>query len=1357
MKRILLVIFFATLCFFPNFTAQTFSIRSYTSHDGLISDKIMSIQQDCMGRMWIGTPHGLCCFDGAEYTHYTKYQSGKNHISNNIVQAILPRPNGDVWFGTPDSLNIYSWKDDKISSYGKVKGLKSKDITVLASGSNGNVWLGTFGEGLFKYEQKKDAFTTIGVVSRQHGTEKIMALCEDSNHQLWIGTRYNGLFLYSPSVNECKPIRGIAPNEFVKAIFQDVRGNVWVGSDVNFYHIENNVAVPVNARLFSGKNIFAICENPVGTLWVGGDDVLFQFNPDALFAGEDVNSVFHSYDYTYKGIHAMLTDKDNNLWLGTYGEGVKVINHGSDFSHIIPGENSIVEPAFPSATYAISKAKSDGMWLGKEKGGIIRYNFDTQNIVETIGLKKYDAIAVLEDNGGNLWIGTNMGGLVLRRRNSAPVYITNPVGSNVRTIYQAKDSSVYISAVNGFFRTKDTGKNWENVLQHWYPKNPDVRCVSQDGMGRLWLGTYNSGLFCYDPVRRSFHTYYKPKGLKSNIIYDVLVDGKTVWIATDEGLASYSLSSGKFTNQFPCNDIPDVSIFAVQKDKLGNLWFSSAMGLWQYEVKHHRIYHFSSRSLPRIGEFTEGASAIDVNGNVYFGSYDGLLQVNPYHNHVAGKKTKLIFTQLIIDDQKILPDSSSFHSNLTENMNINRHINVFHNNHAVSIHFSLPYYDRDVQYYYKLDKVDNQWRQLGNQNWVTFRDLQPGDYRLLVRAVVESDHNEIFSYVDISVHPPLWATWWAKTIYLLLICGALWYAFQLIKSRVVLAHNIEIERNNRKKEEEVHEAKLMFFTNLSHELRTPLTLLLTPLEELISNETNESKKNTLKLINKSANRLMLLVNQILDFRKSEKGEMKLAVQEVELTNYFNDISSYFRELAKDKNIDFSLITHHLPERAWIDPSLIEKVCFNLLSNSFKFTPQNGHIEFTLSADAEWLTIKVTDNGMGIQRESQQSIFKAFFQENRPVPDANHFTINSGSGIGLHLVKSIAELHHGFVSFSSVPDVETVFTVRVPYLKEAYDEVEISADKGLLPQDIIPSGPVGANVEALSAQKDQQPHLLIVDDNEELLRYIQSILSKFYLISVAHNGVEALEMIKIEEYDLIVSDVMMPQMNGIDLCKYLKGNIETNYIPIILLTAKSSMDDLIEGVEIGADAYITKPFNLTYLRARIDQIIESRQILRTKFSQISPQNLNLEKGGGVENKFMYEVTEIIISHITDENLNGSIIANELRMSRTSLHRKLKSIAGISAGELIKNIRISKASGELLQTNYTISEIAFRNGFNSLSYFSQCFTTSYGMSPKEYRQKNAKAPNKSSEATDKGTDTSDKGTDATDESADTTPES
>jgi signal transduction histidine kinase/DNA-binding response OmpR family regulator len=662
-----------------------------------------------------------------------------------------------------------------------------------------------------------------------------------------------------------------------------------------------------------------------------------------------------------------------------------------------------------------------------------------------------------------------------------------------------------------------------------------------------------------------------------------------------------------------------------------------------------------------------------------------------------------------------------------------------------------------VQYYYKLDKVDNQWRQLGNQNWVTFRDLQPGDYRLLVRAVVESDHNEIFSYVDISVHPPLWATWWAKTIYLLLICGALWYAFQLIKSRVVLAHNIEIERNNRKKEEEVHEAKLMFFTNLSHELRTPLTLLLTPLEELISNETNESKKNTLKLINKSANRLMLLVNQILDFRKSEKGEMKLAVQEVELTNYFNDISSYFRELAKDKNIDFSLITHHLPERAWIDPSLIEKVCFNLLSNSFKFTPQNGHIEFTLSADAEWLTIKVTDNGMGIQRESQQSIFKAFFQENRPVPDANHFTINSGSGIGLHLVKSIAELHHGFVSFSSVPDVETVFTVRVPYLKEAYDEVEISADKGLLPQDIIPSGPVGANVEALSAQKDQQPHLLIVDDNEELLRYIQSILSKFYLISVAHNGVEALEMIKIEEYDLIVSDVMMPQMNGIDLCKYLKGNIETNYIPIILLTAKSSMDDLIEGVEIGADAYITKPFNLTYLRARIDQIIESRQILRTKFSQISPQNLNLEKGGGVENKFMYEVTEIIISHITDENLNGSIIANELRMSRTSLHRKLKSIAGISAGELIKNIRISKASGELLQTNYTISEIAFRNGFNSLSYFSQCFTTSYGMSPKEYRQKNAKAPNKSSEATDKGTDTSDKGTDATDESADTTPES
>lgn len=1325
MRRFLSVLFFTTLCFYQNFTAQTFSIHNYTSHDGLVSDKILSIQQDYMGRMWIGTPHGLCCFDGAEYVHYTKYQSGRNHISNNIVQAILPRANGDVWLGTPDSLNIYCWKDDKIHSYGKVKGLKSKDITVLAKGSDGGVWVGTFGEGLFRYNENDDRFSTVGVVARQRGTAKIMALCEDSNHRLWIGTRYNGLFLYTPNLRECRQVLGIPPYDFVSVIIQDSSGNIWVGTNNNFYHIENNVATPVNPILFTGKGITSICENPAGTLWVGGDDLLYQFSPNELFAsaGGSVVGAFHRYDYTYKGIHAILSDKDDNLWLGTYGEGIKVINHHSDFVHIVPGESDTNGSGFSSATYALGTAANNDLWLGKEKNGVMRYNSDTQEITESIGLDKSDALAVLEDPMGNLWIGTSRNGLGLRRHGTRGLtFTTNPIGENVRSIFQARDGSIYVSGVNGFFRTKDLGQSWENVLQRWYTKNPDVRCAAQDPQGRLWLGTYNSGLFCYDPARHSFRPYYKPKGLKSNIIYDVLVDRNIVWIATDEGLASYSLASGTFTNQFPCQNIPDVSIFAIQRDRLGNLWFSSAMGLWQYEVKHRRINHFSSRNLPKIGEFTEGASAIAANGDVYFGSYNGMLQVNPSHNQVVSRKPKLIFTQVVIDDQRIVPDADAHHANLTENVNISRLINVYPENHSISIHFSLPYYDRDVQYYYKLDKMDSEWKQLGNQNWVTFRDLHPGDYRLLVRAVVESDHTEIFSEVGISVYPPLWATWWAKTFYFLLVCAALWYALRSVKSRMDLAHSIELERNNRKKEEEIHEAKLMFFTNLSHELRTPLTLLLTPLEDLISHEANENKKNTLKLINKSANRLLLLVNQILDFRKSEKGEMKLAVQKVEFPSYIDDISSYFRELAKEKNIDFTLITHQVPDEVWIDPDLVEKICFNLLSNAFKFTPKNGHIELMVSADEECVTLKVTDNGIGIQHESQQSIFKAFFQENRPIPDASHFTINSGSGIGLHLVKRITELHHGYISFSSVPDVETVFTVRLPYHRDAYDDAEISSGKGQVPQDIIPSGQISP-VDTLSATKVQQPHLLLVEDNEELLLYLQSILSKRYLLSSAHNGVEAVEQIKLEEFDLVVSDVMMPQMDGIELCKFLKNNNETNYIPIILLTAKSSMDDMIEGVEIGADAYITKPFNLTYLCARIDQIIGSRQILRNKFSQVSEQNLNLKKEGGVENKFMYEVTEIIIAHISEENLNGNIIASELCMSRTSLHRKLKSIAGISAGELIKNIRISKATSELLQTDSTISEIAFRNGFNSLSYFSQCFTGSYGMSPKEYRQKNA----------------------------------
>jgi signal transduction histidine kinase/ligand-binding sensor domain-containing protein/AraC-like DNA-binding protein len=1300
-----------------------------------MNDKILSIQQDYMGRMWIGTPHGLCCFDGAEYTFYTKNQGPQAHISNNIVQTILPRPNGDVWFGTPDSLNIYSWKDDKIHAYGKVKGLKSKDITALANGYNGSIWVGTFGEGIFKYDEKKGAFSTISAIARQHGTETIMALCEDFKHQLWIGTRYNGLFLYNPNTNKCIQINGISTIDFVRTIYQDRSGNIWVGTDNNFYHIVNNEAKPMNQQIFANKHIFSICENPAGSLWVGGDNLFVQFNPQKLLANNasGLISDFRNLNFTYKEIHSMMNDKDGNLWIGTYGEGIKLIKPYSYFERIIPGESDITEPRFTFATFAISQASNHDMWMGKERNGVLRYNFDTQKITASIKFNKSDAMCILEDKSNNLWIGTNANGLLLQRKNTqSPTNIIHPIGMDVRAIFQAKDLSIYVSGSTGFFRTKDVGKSWENVLQHWYPQNPGVRCVDEDAMGRLWLGTYNAGLQCYDPQRRSLRSYHKPNGLKSNIIFDVQIDGNTLWVATDEGLASYSLKSGSFTNQFPCKDIPDVSIFAIQKDKLGNLWFSSAMGLWQYEIKNHRIYHFSARNLPKISGFTEGSSAIDTKGNVYFGSYDGLLQVNPYHIHAMANMTKLIFTQVYIDDQKVIPDSSSSCSNLTENVNISHQINIYPQNHSVTIHFALPYYNRDVQYFYKLDKTDKEWKQLGNQNWVTLRDLNPGDYHLLVQAVVESDHAEMVSEVQISVFPPLWATWWAKTFYFLVACAALWYAFNSVRSRMRLAHSIEIEKNNRKRDEEIHEAKLMFFTNLSHELRTPLTLLLAPLQELISHETNESKKNTLKIINKSANRLMLLVNQILDFRKSEKGEMRLSVQNVDFPDFINDISSYFNEFAKDKSINFSMITHQLPEHAWIDPNMIEKICFNLLSNSFKFTPKNGHIELAVSADGEWLTLKVSDNGIGIQQESQKSIFQAFFQENRNMHDVNHMATNSGSGIGLHLVKNIAELHHGSISFSSVPNVETIFTVRIPYLKEAYDEKEISKDNRQLPKDIVPFER-NSTPEVLPEQNLQQSHILLVEDNEDLLNYIQPILSKRYQVSVAHNGVEAVEQVKNEEFDLIISDVMMPKMNGLELCKFLKENNETNYIPIILLTAKSSMDDMIEGAETGADAYITKPFNLTYLFARIDQILGSRQILRNKFSQISEQNLNLKNDGGVENKFMYEVTEIILAHISEEDLNVSTIATELCMSRTSLHRKMKSIAGISAGELIKNIRFSKVSRELIQTDSTISEIAYGNGFSSLSYFSQRFASIYGMSPKEYRQKNSTQSDKNSDDT------------------------
>lgn len=1326
MRKSLQLLF--TLVFFLSFlqlsAAESFSIRKYNYLNGLPSDKVVSLRQDKSGRIWLGTTRGLVCFDGSEFHLFSKQQHGAKHLSHNLAQALLPMSNGDVWVGTPDSLNIYDYRKDRLHTVGAESGLTFPDITALAHGI-GCEWVGTFGKGLFRYDNNTKRFEPVKVVNSFEGTRQIMAICEDSNRQLWIGTRYNGVYLYNPHTGNCHKIKSKdAESAFIHVIYQDLSGNIWIGSSNGFYYIQGGSLVEVVTPEFKGKCVFGIAEQPAGTIWLAGEEIFLNFKSEEFFDSQanaktiSLAKMIYKDNNVLRGFQSILIDDHRNVWVGSYGDGLNLLTSNKIFQYILP-ETNLPLGNTPSAVFDIQKNHKGHLLIAKEGSGVINFNPVNQQVESSFPFDDSSIMSVYEDNKDNLWVGGYHKGLALRKKGQSWFERFNKnICFQVRKIIQTSDNSIYISGNEGLFKTTTEGASWTNVLVNWFAKNPDVRCIVETPDKKLWMGTYGSGLICYDPLKNKIQQLLMKNGLKSNIIYDLYRENDILWIATDEGLASYSFSKKKLNNINPCNLLNGVTIFSIQKDLSNDLWFTTSSGISNYKRKNKELKNFSFKGIPPVGEFSEGCSAIDAEGNIYFGGLNGLVNVRAIKKNANQEfRHELVFTKLMLFDQQVIPFDKSIRNNpLKENLNIQRSLSFNASQSMFSIHFSLPFYDSEVTYSYRLEGIDHEWNQLGTQNWVTFRNLEPKNYTLKVRAYTSNSTKPMEASLDFVIKPPLWLSWWAKFLYIIAAISIIVFFWRLSNNRLKLSHSIELEKAFRRRDKEIHEAKLVFFTNISHELRTPLTLLIAPLEKLIDNESNLIKQKTLTLINKNANRLLLLVNQILDFRKTEKGEMKLQVNELILKEWVDEIVLSFKEMAEEKKISLKLVCQNETEKVWIDSSLMEKVCFNLLSNALKFSRSGGKVDFILSVDDKWMTIKVVDNGVGIQSESKEKVFNRFFQENTLLSSGNKQT---GTGIGLHLVKSIVELHHGVISLSSEPGIETVFTVAIPCKKDSYEPGEISIVKPSM-NDVLNAEELTSTTSKFENADGQLSQVLLVEDNDELRDYLQEALSERFNVISCVNGKEAVDMAHKFNIDLIVSDVMMPVMDGFETCKILKSDIETNHIPIILLTAKSGFDDMIQGLEFGADAYISKPFNLNHLVAQMNRILENRAILRSKY--VMPmESLLKENKESIESKFMDEITQFILEHITEENLNGNVLANYFRISRTSLHRKLKSVAGLSSGDLIRNIRLARAAEELVSTEMTISEISFQNGFNSPSYFSLCFTNYFGKSPTAYRTK------------------------------------
>jgi signal transduction histidine kinase/DNA-binding response OmpR family regulator len=844
--------------------------------------------------------------------------------------------------------------------------------------------------------------------------------------------------------------------------------------------------------------------------------------------------------------------------------------------------------------------------------------------------------------------------------------------------------------------------------------------------GLLWIGTYN-GLSCLDTNTNTFRSYRQENSnLSQNIIFSLKKDKQgTIWIGTNEGLAGLNKKTGEIRIFTVLDGLSNNVICAIEDDDEGNLWLSTLSGISGYSTKENEFTNYYTSDGLQGNEFSRGAHFKSEDGEIFFGGTNGVTSFHPKDIRSKEKKMKVYITDFYLFGNPVYKNQKSGKKEILDVPVIDAsHISLASNDNVFSMEFSTLEYDNPegISYRCRLENFDTDWVITPpGTNRITYTNLNPGKYKFLFQATDKENKSDIKS-IEITIRPPLYLTAWAKCIYAVLFLSLLYIIYSYISSRIRQRNEVlRLEHA-----EQINEAKLQFFINISHEIRTPMTLIMGPLEKLLTENKNETLHNTYLLIYRNAQRILRLINQLMDIRKIDRGQMHLKSRETDMVGFIKDIMQAFEYMAKKKSIEFEF-NPEMPElKVWVDLNNFDKILFNVFSNAFKFTPENGKITVELTTGADnattgplrnYFEIRVLDTGIGIDEEKINRIFERFYQINSTVTNANF-----GTGIGLHLARSLVELQQGIIyAENRTGCAGSCFIIRMPmgnaHLKD--DEIEIISEKtrwAFKKDDLFD---VEIEPEDLSNVKSKTKYrILIAEDDIEISNYIKAELAPLYKISQMKNGKEALEFVLQEKPDLVISDIMMPEMDGIALCRKIKSNVNVNHIPVLLLTAKSKEEDRAEGLDTGADAYIVKPFNMEILKKTIANLLDNRERLKGRFQSQSEGRINKINLKSSDEILMEKILKIINNNINNPELTVEMLSAGVGMSRVHMHRKLKELTNQSAQNFIRSIRMNLAEELLCSKKLTISEVAYAVGFSSLSHFSGSFKEFFGKSPREY---------------------------------------
>ncbi|MCI0694950.1 response regulator [candidate division KSB1 bacterium] len=1377
--------------------------------DGLSQNAVFAILQDRQGFMWFGTKDGLNRYEGYSFIIYQHNPFDSTSLSANHVTELFEDSRGDLWVGTLDGgLNRLIRETETFQRFTTMSDSPS-EVTAITEDSAGNIWVGTSGDGLLQLSRKdldaprSDGADFIRFVHQpgMPGTlshNKVNAVLVDAGGNLWVGTNrgldrlrdQGGAAAFEHHVIFVKnPRAPLSPQDSsITALYQDNNGVLWLGttsgivrfdaSDGSFIHYPHHYEI----YRYDWGTILAIMQDRSGRLWLATPAELMRFDPERRTYDYFRHDPFDPHSLSYNYISSIHRDRTDILWFGTLGYGVNVYDPKANRFPTLRRARDAASRIAGFSVRSILEDRSGDVWVGAE----VLYRWDRKTgkleSFETTSERPDDfgntgPYSMLQASGGTLWFATIEGlfryTLQTEEVRQYKYDPANPAGlpqKEVFAVLEDRAGDIWIATKNYLSKLVDEQRGHFRHVQYMDRVTDELARphIYQDESGRFWLGT-GDGLLQFNFDTQSFRTYRndpkQPMSLSNNVIKSICPDpdepDHILWLGTaGGGLNRFDMITETFRHFTEADGLPNNVVYGILMDDTGDLWLSTNKGLSRFNRKTGSFRNYDVSDGLQSNEFNTGAFYKSPSGEMFFGGIDGVNYFYPADIIDNPHRPPIVITGFKILNRAISHKDSN--SVLQKPISETEALTVSHRDDILTfefaaLDFSAPEKNR---YAYMLENFNDDWIHTGAIRTATYTNLPPGEYIFRVKGSNNDGvWNEEGAALRLAILPPWWRTWWAYTLYGLTIIGLLYAVRRYELNRIDLRNRLHLEQVAAEKLREVDQMKSRFFANISHEFRTPLTLILGPMDSLLAMVENQQARQSLQMMRRNANRLLQLINQLLDLSKLESGRMQLQAVCKDVIPVLRGIVMTFQSMAERKEIALLFHSEIEPLELYFDHEKFEKIFFNLLSNAFKFTRAGigGKVSVTVErtsgregeresgrqgerekmhslspthplspSPTQYVQLTVKDTGIGIPKDKLPFVFDRFYQAE--TGSTREF---EGTGIGLSLVKELVELHHGTIEINSQEGWGTEAIVRLPlgraHLKD--DEiVEASEQLSVISESRIEDRKSkiedrGSRIEDRATSDQQQATsdreiVLVVEDNTDMRSYIRQYLEEAYQVVEAQNGREGVEKATETIPDLVISDVMMPEMDGYALCRALKTDEKTCHIPVILLTAKAARDEKLEGLETGADDYLVKPFDAKELLVRVKNLIQLRQKLREKFSSARLQ----EQMPSIENKldqaFLQRVQKVVEENMENEDFGVEELAVKLKLSRTQLHRKISALTNQPASLFIRSVRLHHARKMLEHDGNLINEVAYRVGFSSHAYFTKCFHEEFGCTPKEF---------------------------------------